>query len=96
MLIDIPFIADWKKIRENRQKLTNLNTAHENEGMIDYDYQVGQKIFLRHDGILCKAESRYHKVPWMIISVQINQIIRVQYRNKSEWMNIWRVRLLEE
>ncbi len=24
MLFDIPFIADWKKIREHRQKLTNL------------------------------------------------------------------------
>ncbi len=41
MLFDIPFIADWKKIGEYRQKLTDLNTAHENEGRIDYDYKVG-------------------------------------------------------
>ncbi len=41
MLFDIPFIADWKKIGEHRQLLTDCNTDRENEGRIDYDYQVG-------------------------------------------------------
>jgi hypothetical protein len=27
MLSNIPFIADWKKIGEHRQQLTDLNTA---------------------------------------------------------------------
>jgi hypothetical protein len=40
MLFDIPFIADWKIIGEHRQRLTDLNTAHENEGRINYDYKV--------------------------------------------------------
>ncbi len=31
MLFDIPFIADWQKIGEHRQKLTDLNKSHENE-----------------------------------------------------------------
>ncbi len=35
MLFDIPFIADWQKIGEHRQRLTDLNNAHENEGRID-------------------------------------------------------------
>jgi hypothetical protein len=63
MLFDIPFIADWKKIGENRQRLTYLNTAQENEGRIDYDYQVGQKVLVWKDGILHKAESMYLKEP---------------------------------
>jgi hypothetical protein len=42
MLFDIPFIADWQKIGEHRQKLTDLNNAHENEGRIDIAYKVGQ------------------------------------------------------
>ncbi len=41
MLFDIPFIADWQKIGECRQRLTDLNNAHENKGRIDYDYKVG-------------------------------------------------------
>ncbi len=43
MLFDIPFIADWQKIGEKRQRLTDLNNARENKGRIDYDYKVGQK-----------------------------------------------------
>jgi hypothetical protein len=35
MIFDIPFIADWKKIEEHRQRLTDPNTAYENEGTID-------------------------------------------------------------
>jgi hypothetical protein len=61
MLFDIPFIAGWKKIGEHRKNLTDLNTAHENEGRIDYDYKVGQKIIVQNKGILRKAESRWQK-----------------------------------
>ncbi len=46
MLFDIRFIADWKIIGEHRQRLTDLNNARENEGRIDYDYKVGQKILV--------------------------------------------------
>ncbi len=49
MLFDIPFIADWKKIGEHWQQQTDLNTAQENEGKIDYDYQVGQKVLVRNN-----------------------------------------------
>ncbi len=40
MLFNIPFIADRQKIGERRQRLTDLNNAHENKGIIDYDYKV--------------------------------------------------------
>ncbi len=47
MLFDIPFIADWHKIGEDRQQLTDLNNACENEDRIGYDYEVGQKVLVR-------------------------------------------------
>ncbi len=47
MLFDIPFIADWQKIGEHRQLLTDLNNAHDNKGRIDHDCKVGQKVLLR-------------------------------------------------
>ena len=43
VLFDIPFIADWKKIGEHRQRLTDCETAHENKDRDNYDYKVGQK-----------------------------------------------------
>jgi hypothetical protein len=37
MLFDILFVADWKKIGEHRHRLTDLHSACENKGRIDYD-----------------------------------------------------------
>ncbi len=92
MLFDILFIADWQKIGEHRQQQTDLNNARENKGRIDYDYKVGQKVLLRNEGILCNAESRWHKKPWLITSVHTNGTITVQRRNKMDRMNIQRVK----
>jgi hypothetical protein len=89
MPFDILSIADWKKIGEHRQRLTNLNTAHENEGRTDYDYKVGQKILERNKGILRKAE-------WTITTVLTNGTIMIQHESKEERLNIRRVKLFEE
>jgi hypothetical protein len=77
MLFDIPFIADWQKIEERRQRLTDLNNARENKGGIDYDYKVGQKVLLRKEGILRNAESIWHKRPRLIMTVHTNGTIMV-------------------
>jgi hypothetical protein len=78
MLFSSPFIADWQKIGEHRQLLTDLNNIHGNKGRIDYDNKVDQKVLLRKEGILCNAESRWHKKPWLITSVNTNETIAVQ------------------
>jgi hypothetical protein len=92
MLFDIPFIADWQKIGEHRQRLTDLNNSRENKSRIEYDYKVGQKVLVRKEGILRKSESIWHRKPWLITSVHTNGTIMVQHGNKLEWMNIQRVK----
>jgi hypothetical protein len=96
MLFNIPFIANWKKIGELKQKLTDLNTAHENKGRIDYDYKVGQKILERNNGIPRKAQSIWQKDPWTITAVYAHGTIIIQHGNKEERLNIRRVKLFEE
>jgi hypothetical protein len=96
VLFEIPFIADWQKIGEYRQKLTDLNNAHENKGRIDYDYKFGQKVLLRKEDILRNAESRWHKKSRLITSVHTNGTITVQCGSKIERMNIRRVKQFEE
>eukprot|EP00804_Cyclotella_cryptica_P007855 CCRYP_001438-RA/>CCRYP_001438-RA protein AED:0.10 eAED:0.10 QI:2589/-1/1/1/-1/1/1/166/750 len=91
MLFDVPYIADWSKIGEYRQKQTDKNTRRENASRIDWDYQPGDKVLLRKDGILRKTESRYESDPWTITSVHTNGTIRVQRGTKSERLNIRRV-----
>ena len=90
MLFDIPFVADWHKIGEFRQKQSDRNTTRENSRRYDYDYVVGDQVLVRKDGILRKAESRY-KGPWTITQVHTNGTIRIQSGTKSERLNIRRV-----
>ncbi len=91
MLFDIPFIADWNKIRDYRQPQTDLSTARKNSKQVDYDYKNGDKVLLTQEGILRKAESPYSKEPWTITTVHMNGTIRIQRGTQPERLNIRRV-----
>jgi hypothetical protein len=91
MLFDTPFIANWNKIGDCRQRQTNLSTARKNSKQVNYDYKVGDKVLLTQEGILCKAESPYSKELWTITTVHTNVIIRIQSGTQLERLNIWRV-----
>ena len=92
MLVDIPFIAGWKKIGEHRQP-TDRNTDCENESRIEYDNKVVKKYSYRTMVLfLRKAESRYLREPWLTSSVNKNGTIRVQCGNTSERINIQKVK----
>ena len=71
MLFDIPFMADWSKIGDYRQRQINLNNLRKER--IDYDYNVGDKILVRNEGILRKTQPRYHNDPWTIVSIHTNK-----------------------
>jgi hypothetical protein len=77
MLFDIPFMADWQKIGEQRQSLTNRGNQRENAKQIDYDYKVGDKVLVINEGILRKPQSAYGKEPWTITTVNTNGTIRI-------------------
>jgi len=91
MLFDIPFVADWHKIGDYRQHQTDRSNIRENNKRVDYDYKVGDKVLIRKDGILRKAESIWRKEPWTITTVHTNGTIRIQCGTKSERINIRRV-----
>jgi hypothetical protein len=91
MLFNIPFVAEWHKIGEQRQSLTNRGNQRKNAKRIDYDYKVGDKVLLINEGILRKAESTYRKEPWTITTVHTNETIRIQRGTRTERLSIWRV-----
>jgi hypothetical protein len=91
MLFDIPFIANWNKIGDYRQRQTDHNTACKNSKQVDYDYKVGNKVLLTEECILRKAESPYSKKPWTITTIHTNGTIRIQCGTKLERHNIRRV-----
>ena len=89
VLFDIPYIADWRIIGQRRQLLVAQNNARENLKRIDFDYTVGNKVLLKKDGILCKAEDR-NTDPYIITQVHTNGTVRIQRGNVSERSNIQR------
>jgi hypothetical protein len=91
MLYNILFVADWRKIGEQRQSLTNRGNQQENAKQIDYDYKVGDKVLVINEGILRKAESAYGKESWTITTAHTNGTIRIQCGTKMKRLSIWRV-----
>ncbi len=96
MLFDVPFIADWKQIGEHRQRQTGFGNERENKTRVDYDYNVGDKVLIRKDGILRKAEFRWIKEPWTKTTVHTNGTIRIQCGTKSVRIYIRRVTQFSE
>jgi hypothetical protein len=43
MLFDIPLVADWHKIGEHKQSLTDCGNQRKNNQHIDYDYKAGDE-----------------------------------------------------
>jgi hypothetical protein len=91
MLFDNLFVADWRKIGERRQSLTDRGNQRKNTKHIDYDYKVGDKVLVINEGILRKAESAYGKEPWTITTVHTNGTIMIQCGTKTERLSIRRV-----
>jgi len=61
MLFDILFIAAWKQIGEYRLHQTDHSIKRENSSRVDFDYNVGDKIIIRYDGILRKQSTSVKK-----------------------------------
>jgi hypothetical protein len=92
MLFDILFVADWHKIGEHRQSLTDCRIQRKNAKRIDYDYRVGDKVLVLKEGILRKAEFNYGKEPWTITTVHMNGTIRIRHGTRTEQLSIRRVK----
>ena len=90
MLFDIPYLADWTEIGKRRQLLVNQDCEKKNSRRIDFDYAVGQKVLLRKDGILRKAEDK-NDGPYIITQVHTNGTVRIQRGTISERLKIRRL-----
>ena len=91
MLFRSLFVADWHKIGEQRQSLTNRGNQRENPKRIDYNYKIGDKVLLINEGILHKGESAYGKEAWSITKVHTNGAMRIKCGTRMERLSIQRV-----
>jgi hypothetical protein len=69
MLLNKPFIADLKQIGDYRKRQTDCSNVRENSKRVNFYYKVGDKVLLKKDAILCKAESTWRKQACTITTV---------------------------
>ena len=46
-ILNIKYVADWKQIRENKQRIIDKNNKLENDKRKEYQYVVGQKVLIK-------------------------------------------------
>ena len=57
MLFDNPFLVDWTKIGEYKQKQPDNNTKREISASVDWDYQPGNTVLLCKDVSFAKLKA---------------------------------------
>ena len=90
MLFNISAIVNWKSISTTRQKSVDKANLRENRSRVDYDYQVGQKVYVTRDGILRKLDNP-KSGPFPITDVYTNGTVRIQRGSVNEQINIRRL-----
>ena len=90
MLFNLKALINWKELSIKKQKLVDKANLRENKNRIDYDYTVGQEIYIKNDGIQRKMDSP-KQGPFTITEVFTNGTVRIQRGNVNERINIRRI-----
>ena len=90
MLFNIPFTPDWTQIEHNKQKLINKSNIAENDKRVEYDYEVGDDVFIYRDGHYRKLEGPFLG-PFTIVQVYTNGTVRIRRGTTSERISIRRL-----
>lgn len=76
--INVPHLADFDTIRGRKQQLIDYNLIRENKKRIDYEYKVGEKVWLKHYDPQ-KIEPRLHG-PYQINRIYVKRTVDVQLK----------------
>ena len=76
-ILNISYQANWKLIKDQKQKLIKKNNALENKNRKDYIYNVGDKVMIKQDQSAKYAKLAY-KGPYKITNVHNNGTVNVQ------------------
>jgi len=86
-MLNIQFQADWKYIKNRKQKIIHKNNTRENSKRIKHKYEVGDKVLYRVDS-LSKFGTVPYKGPYTIMQVNTNGTVRVQMGTVTDTVNI--------
>ena len=78
--------ADWKYIKDKKQKLINLNDKRENAHSIPHNHQAGDKKLLIRFKTTKHGEREYDG-PFTVIETHENGSVNIQKRSYTEVVN---------
>ena len=87
-ILNIKYHADWKFIKDRKQKLIEANNRRENSKRIEHDYQVNDLVLLTKEKTSKHGEPEYEG-PYQILEVnKENGTARIQKERYSDNVNI--------
>ena len=89
-ILPIKHRAEWKLIKDRKQKLININNKRENAKRIPHTYRVGDKVLLQR-GKRSKHGDREYNGPFPILEVRNNGTLKVQKNRYTDTVNIRQV-----
>ena len=87
MMFNISSLVNWKDLSIRKQQLVDKANLRENNKRIDYDYKVGQQVYVVTDGVQRKLD-RPKTGPFEITEVFTNGTVRIQRGAVDERINI--------
>lgn len=89
-ILNVKFHADWKFIKDRKQKLINANNRRENRKCVNHVYQVNDQVMAIRDRSLKHGEPQYNG-PYCILEVRNNRTVKVQTEKYTQILNIRQV-----
>jgi len=86
-LLNISFEANWKLIKENKQRLIRRNNERENKKRTPYTYKVGQKVLVENKMNQKFGRNPYNG-PFIVKKVKTNGTLVVKMGSVLEIVNL--------
>ena len=86
-ILNIKFDANWKLIRERKQRAINQNNQMENKKRIPHNFRVGDKVLYRVEWVSKYNENPYEG-PYKIVQVNTNGTVRLKKGAVTDTVNI--------
>ena len=86
-ILNTKFEADWKMIRDRKQRVIEENNIRENLKRIPHRYRVGDKALYRNDS-LDKFSTDAYDGPFEIVQVNDNGTVRLRMDKVTDTVNI--------
>ena len=86
MIFNIQHIADWREIKQRKQRIIRQNNRRENSKRIEHSYEVGDKVIKRN-----KQAHKYERPntgPHTVVAVHNNGTVTLQIGATQQRVNI--------